>query len=169
MPRKVKTEGRRADLIRSRKRQVRPPKIREARSVVVSFRLRKTEADVLFQNLRDKPIANVDSVKQFARKLTLDYLHGRTVYVVAADRRVDPDVRRNLRVETDCDLADKRFVKALMTFLSTAQNWCKLRYFMLRAGWPVELLERYSRATTDTQRLAAVQTMLKRMLTASPT
>jgi hypothetical protein len=149
---------------RGRKSQVKPPKIKEPRTAIVSFRLRKTEADALMRDLRERPIAMVKSVKQFARKLTVDYVHGRLVYVVSADRQVDPDVAQNLRAAPDCQLLDRRFILALTDYLVNGDNWCRLRSFMIRAGWPREYIERYNQAATDAQRLGVMRGLLKRML-----
>lgn len=79
-----------------KKPQAKLRKIREPRTVIVSFRLRKTEAKLLQQDLKGKPIAGVKSLKQFARKLVIDFAKGRLVYSNPTDRQIDSDAGERL-------------------------------------------------------------------------
>ena len=45
--------------------------IKEPRTVVVSFRLRQSEVNLLLKRLRERPIEGVKSVKQYARMLAI--------------------------------------------------------------------------------------------------
>lgn len=146
------------------KAQTKPRKIREARTVIVSFRLRQSEADMLKKELKQAPIAGVKSVKQYARKLTIDHALGRTAYIDPMDYKISPDSRKDLLiVPPNCQIEDPQFRKALTDFLNTPENWRKLRLFMLLAGWPVNLLERYKVAETEQERLLLAQQVLQDM------
>lgn len=138
---------------------------REPRNVIISFRLRESEAKTLWADLKRFPIAGVKSLKQFSRKLTIDHARRRTVYVENIDRQIDPDAREKLKIEPpNCIMSDKPFIQALLAFLITEENWRKLRLFMLQAGWPQPLIDRYNNADNDQERLMAAQECLKQML-----
>lgn len=147
------------------KTQAKPRKIREARTVIVSFRLRQSEADLLMKDLRTQPIAGVRSVKQYARKLTIDHAMRRTVYVDPLDYKIGPDSRKDLVTipPPSCQIDSPKFRKALTAFITTGENWRKLRHFMLLAGWPAEALSSYNNAETDQERLLIAQEVLTRM------
>lgn len=146
------------------KAQTKPRKIREARNVIVSFRLRQSEADMLKKELKQSPIAGVKSVKQYARKLTIDHALGRTAYIDPMDYRISPDSRKDLLiVPPNCHLDDPDFRKALAGFLNTPENWRKLRLFMLLSGWPASAVERYKVAETEQERLLLAQQVLQDM------
>jgi hypothetical protein len=148
------------------KQQVKQPKKREPRTVIVSFRLRDTEAQRLEQDLRNRPVVGIKSLKQFARKLTIDYAYDRLVYVRNVDRRLDPDSRKGVKIDPpNCRLDDARFVKTLRDFFNQEQNWHKLRLFMLQAGWPQNLVKAYRSTTNRQERLRIAQKVLTNMLT----
>lgn len=148
-----------------KKQQVKHAKKREPRTNIVSFRLRDTEADRLALDLKNRPVVGIKSLKQFARKLTIDYAYDRLVYVRSVDRRLDPDSRNGVKIDPpDCRIDDAKFVKTLRDFLGQNDNWRKLRLFMLQAGWPPNLVKAY-RSTTDNQkRLRIAQQVLTNML-----
>lgn len=82
---------------KSRKRLRKKPQMklrqkREPRTVIISFRVRRSEFKQLKQMLKEHPVAGIKSVKQFARKLTIDHAMGRTVYNDAEATKVSPDV-----------------------------------------------------------------------------
>lgn len=151
------------------KRQTKPRKILEPRTVIVSFRLRKSEADLLSKNLKTGSMAGVRSLKQFCRKLAIDHAYGRTVYVQNVDREIDPDGRDLARKvmgigPPDCQMDDTRFIQALESFLSRDENWQKLRFFMLQAGWPDHLVREYHEADSPNKRLRVAKTYLEQMV-----
>lgn len=82
--------------IRQRKKQTKPRKIREPRTVVVAFRLRRTEAKALSADLKETPAAGVKSLKQFARKIVIDFSKNRLRYTNPADRTIDCDAAERL-------------------------------------------------------------------------
>ena len=141
-------------------------KKRETRTTIVSFRLRDTEAQALSQDLRERPASGVSSLKQFTRKLCVDYALGKLVYVNPPERDVDSDVREHIDAIAlpNCWLTDKKFIKALRDFLTSGENWSQLRFFMLRAGWPEDLLALHRETKTDQDRLLIAQQALTRML-----
>lgn len=146
------------------KAQTKPRKIREARTVIVSFRLRQSEADMLKKELKSSPIAGVKSVKQYARKLTIDHALGRTTYVDPLDYKIGPDSRKDLMVvPPNCRIEDLDFRQSLTGFISTPENWRRLRLFLLLAGWPEENLLRYQQAETEQEKLVIAQEVLKNM------
>lgn len=147
------------------KAQTKPRKIREARTVIVSFRLRQSEADLLKKELKSSPIAEVKSVKQYARKLIIDHTLGRTTYIDPLDHKIGPDSRKNLvLVPPNCTIDDLVFRKALVTFINTPENWRKLRLFLLLAGWPSDKVALYKGAETEQDRLLIAQDVLKNMV-----
>jgi hypothetical protein len=151
------------------KLQAKPPKIREPRKVIVSFRLRTSEAELLRKDLNQRPIAGVKSVKQFARKLTIDYARGRTVYVNDVDRSIDPDARERLTLEApNIDMEDTEFLAKLRDFIQVGDNWAKLRLLFLGVGWPSDMAAQYAAAMTPGDRLAwgktAVSAVLKQLI-----
>lgn len=148
-----------------KKPQVKINKKREPRTNIVSFRLRDTEASLLAEDLKRHPAAGIKSLKQFARKLTIDYARDRLVYVEGIDRKIDPDSRQRLHIDPpNCQMSDPQFIKALRKFLSAEENWRKLRLFMLRAGWPEQAREAYRAAETSEERLSIAQKLLAKML-----
>ncbi len=148
-----------------KKQQVKQSKKREPRTNIVSFRLRDTEAQRLEQDLKDRPVVGIKSLKQFARKLTIDYAYDRLVYVRSVDRRLDPDSRKGVKIDPpDCHLDDRKFVKTLRDFLSQEDNWRRLRLFMLQAGWPQNLVKAYRSTTNHQKRLRIAQKVLTNML-----
>lgn len=80
-----------------KKLQTKPRKIREPRTVIVAFRLRKTEARTLGADLKGAPIAGVKSLKQFARKIVIDFSKKRLKYSNPADRQIDCDAAERLK------------------------------------------------------------------------
>lgn len=103
-------------------------------------------------------------MSQFARKLSVDYALGKLVYVLPSDRDTDPDAKDCLPKEApNCHLQDAAFIKSLRNFLRTPENWNRLRLFMLRAGWPADLLED-SKQATGAQRLKIAKKFLTKML-----
>jgi len=64
--------------------------------VVVAFRLRRTEAKALSADLKQTPAAGVKSLKQFARKIVIDFSKSRLRYVNPADRTIDCDAGERL-------------------------------------------------------------------------
>lgn len=147
------------------KPQTKLAKKREPRTNIISFRLRDTEAKLLAADLKQHPVAGIKSLKQFARKLTIDYARERLVYVENIDRQIDPDARERLQIETpNCQMSDHRFLKALRGFLSVEENWRKLRLFMLRAGWPEDSTVAYNSSTSEQERLMIAQKVLTKML-----
>lgn len=146
-----------------RLRQARPK--REPRSTIISFRLRDSEAALLQKDLEDNPASGVKSLKQLARMVTIDYSQGKLVYIDPFERRINPDERRHVFcLPPDCHMTDRSFIKALREFLRVEENWRKLRLFILRSGWPADLLEAHRQASTDQERLVVAQKALTRML-----
>jgi hypothetical protein len=130
----------------------------------VSFRLRETEADMLLQHLEKHPIAGFKSLKQFCRKLSVDYALERLIYINPIDCEINFDSREFLPIEPpNCKMSDKKFIKALRDFITVPENWNKLRLFMLRAGWP-EKLKNECRDADSQERLLLAQRVLTEML-----
>jgi hypothetical protein len=147
------------------KRQVRHSSKREPRSIIISFRLRESEADLLRADLDANPSAGVKSLKQFARKLAVDYARGRMTFIDPLDRRIDACSRDALdRQPPFCILRDVRFIADLDRYLVTGERWRSLRFFMLGAGWPVDITERFNAAIDDDGRLCVVHEFLQKML-----
>ena len=141
------------------------PKKREPRTHIVSFRLRETEANLLLADMKKNPHAGFRSLKQFCRKISVDYALSRLIYIMPLDRMINFDSREYLEVEPpNCQMSDKRFLKALRDFLTVPENWHKLRLFMLRAGWPEKLKAEFLDAENDQERLIAAQKVLTEML-----
>jgi len=168
MPKRVKSTRR-----KSRKltkpllgRQVKHREKREPRDVIISFRLRQSEADALRRDMDANPSAGVKSLQQFSRKLIIDYARGRTVYVDPLDRKIDPYSRDSIdRLLPNCVMSDPHFIRSLAAFLNVVENWRKLRFFMLLAGWPKALVDLYNDpSSSDQERLMAAQEFLKSML-----
>ncbi len=134
--------------------------------MIISFRLRKSEADALRLDMDANPSAGVKSFKQFSRKLTIDYARGRMVYVDPLDRKIDPYSRDSIdRPPLNCVMSDAHFIRSLVSFLNVGENWRKLRFFMLLAGWPKPLVAWYNDpSSSDQERLMAAQEFLKLML-----
>jgi hypothetical protein len=131
----------------------------------VSFRLRETEANLLLKDMEHNPVKGCRSLKQFARKLSVDYALGRLVFIHPLDRAIGADQREYLTVEPpNCQMSDKRFLKALRDFITVPENWHKLRLFMLRAGWPDKLKNEFRDADNDQERLLVAQRVLSEML-----
>ena len=108
-------------------RQVRHREKREPRSIIISFRLRASESDSLKRDMEANPSAGVKSLKQFARKLCIDYARGRMVYIDLLDRKIDPYSRDNIdRLSPNCAMSDRAFLRSLVTFLNVGENWRKL-------------------------------------------
>jgi hypothetical protein len=137
---------------------------RETREVIISFRLRKSEAKMLVREMKTRPMADIKSLKQFARKLTLDHALRRTVYIDSTDMKIGPDSRQELNFSYNCRIPNPRFRKALIGYLNTPENWRKLRLFMLLAGWPEESVTRYSEADNEQERLLIAQEVLQDMV-----
>jgi hypothetical protein len=146
------------------KQQAKPRKTREPRTVIVSFRLRKSEAQALKDEMSNQPMAGVKSLKQYARKLTLDHAAGRTVYIHPRDMDVDPGPRNLLpHTHENIDMRDPKFVKALSDFLSSEENWNRLRFFMLHFGWPMKFAKQFQKAMSGSERMRVARTLLKTM------
>lgn len=79
-----------------KKLQVKLRKVREPRTVVVAFRLRRTEVKALSADLKETPAAGVKSLKQFARKIVIDFSKNRLRYVDPKYRTIDPDAQECL-------------------------------------------------------------------------
>lgn len=147
-----------------KKRQLRRTSVkREPRKVIISFRLKKSEANLLAEEMKIRRMAGIKSLKQFARKLTIDHALRRTVYVELADMMVAPDCRPEDALQPNCHISDSRFRKVLTNFLNTPENWRKLRFFMLTAGWPKEDLHRYNKADNEQERLLIAQDVIEKM------
>lgn len=141
------------------------PKKREPRTQIVSFRLRETEANALLQDMKRHTGTGFKSLKQFCRKLSVDYALERLIYISPLDRTINFDSREFLHVEPpNCTMSDKKFIKALRDFITVPENWHKLRLFMLRAGWPDKLKAEFRDAENDQERLIAAQKVLTEML-----
>lgn len=131
----------------------------------MSFRLRETEAALLHKDQAEHPVSGIESLKQFIRKLSVDYALGRLVYVQPVDRAIDFDSRDYLPVAPpDCQISDRKFLKVLRDFISIPENWHKLRLFMLRTGWPEKLKAEFRDAKNDQERLFVAQKLLAQML-----
>jgi hypothetical protein len=61
---------------------------------VVAFRVKSTEATALDKHSKKSKIVNVRSGHQLARKIVLDFLKGRLVYVNREDMLVDPKLEK---------------------------------------------------------------------------
>lgn len=140
-------------------------KKRETRTTIVSFRLREAEAKLLQADFDNKPIAGLRSLKQLCRKLSVDYANGKVVYVDPEERRLSSDSREFANLAPpNCTMSNRRFLRALRDFLNVPENWQKLRFFMLRAGWPADLLAAHHQAVDEQERLLIAQKFLTRML-----
>ena len=64
---------------------------KEARSEVIIFRLRKSHFDSLVKEHRAIKVRNVNTENQFVRKLVIDFVSGRLVYMSPPDRELTPD------------------------------------------------------------------------------
>ncbi len=146
-----------------KKKQKRFVEKREPRTRIISFRLREAETELLEQDLKVSPVIGIKSLKQFARKLTIDYARQRLVYVRGVDRKFsEPD-----SVKTDppnCALSDAHFVRELRKFINDEENWRRLRFFMLVAGWPQRLAHAYRSTKDNRKRLRIAQQVLTNML-----
>jgi hypothetical protein len=140
---------------------------RLARTTIISFRLRQHEAEQLEANLRKTPVSGIESLKQLARMVTVDYAAGRVVYVNPVERKTAPDTRATANIGApECWINDKFFLRSLRRFLQINGNWQRLRFFMLRAGWPEDLLQLHN-ATSDEDtdgRLRIALKFINRML-----
>jgi hypothetical protein len=145
-----------------------PKRKKEPRTVIVSFRLRATEARALHADLMAVPAAGVKSLKQYARKLTIDYARNRLVYVNPRDRLIDSDARDQLIVAPqNCLFTDRRarrFLGHLRSLLLDPMNWSKLRFFMLVTGWPEKHSSTYRKATTDHERAKVARAFIDEMI-----
>lgn len=140
-------------------------KKRETRTVIVSFRLREEEAKLLQDEFKNTLPRGLKSLKQFARKLSVDYSKRKLVYVDPAEKKISDNARDYVPLDPpNCDMSNRRFLKALRDFITVPENWSKLRYFMLRAGWPQDLLEANDATTDPQERLMIAQKVLTRML-----
>jgi hypothetical protein len=150
----------------SSKQQVKTRKKREPRTSIISFRLRKTEAELLANDLERRPVIGIKSLKQFARKLTIDYARDRLVYVREVERRLDPEARNGVKkIELpNCHLNDPRFIRSLRNFLREEENWHRLRLFMLMAGWPHKFVKVYRATKNKNKRLRIARKVLTSML-----
>ena len=63
----------------------------EELSQIVIFRLNKADATTLSEQVATLKIIKVGSVGKFCRKLVVDYLRGRLVYLNAPDKHVLSD------------------------------------------------------------------------------
>lgn len=148
-----------------RKAQLKLRKIRQPRTEIVSFRLRKVEAALLKKDLKENPIAGVKSLEQFSRKLIVDYARGRTVYIDPIDRQIEPDAREKLnRPLPDPNIQNHEFVNILLGYLQTEDQWNRLRFLMLQAGWPKNAIESYRKANNSMERMFVVSEVLREML-----
>jgi hypothetical protein len=141
-------------------------KKRDTRTVIVSFRLREEEAKLLQDEFKNTLPRGLKSLKQFARKLSVDYARQKLVYVDPAEREISDSARdyATTLIPPNCEMSHRRFLRALRDFLNVPENWSKLRYFMLRAGWPQDLLEANNGTTDPQERLLIAQKVLTRML-----
>jgi len=65
---------------------------KERKDTVMSFRVPSAAKGWLDKDLGGNPIVNVPSANRFCRKIVLDFISGKLVYVNQADRALDPDV-----------------------------------------------------------------------------
>lgn len=136
---------------------------REPRTRIISFRLREAETDLLEEDLKVSPVVGIKSLKQFARKLTIDYARQRLVYVRHVDRKFsEPE---SVKIEPpNCSMTDAKFVRELRKFIDDEENWRRLRFFMLMAGWPQRLAQAYRSTKDNRKRLRIAQQVLTNML-----
>lgn len=157
-------------------RQAQPKlKKREPRKVIISFRLRNTEVASLKADMRTHPSFSVVSLKQFCRKLVVDYIANLLIYATPKDRQsggyrmvgnkimpVDP---ATAKAEITCDMADGDFLKALHRFLDDSEdNWKKLRAFMLGLGYPERQAKEFRDTLDDYERLQIAKQVLAKMI-----
>jgi hypothetical protein len=150
----------------SLKKQFKARKKREPRTSIISFRIRETEAQLLAVDLERRPVIGIKSLKQFARKLTIDYARDRLVYVREVERRLDPEARNGVKkIEApNCQLSDPRFIKSLRNFLRDEESWHRLRLFMLVTGWPPKFVKVYRATKNKKKRLRIARKVLTSML-----
>jgi hypothetical protein len=72
---------------------------KQLRNVMISFRLRQDEIDLLIRDMRENPACGIKSVKQFARKITVDYVRKRLHYINPLDKMADADIRSIIQNE----------------------------------------------------------------------
>jgi hypothetical protein len=68
----------------------RPPKDKELTEEVIAFRVTKTRAELLRQQVEDLRAVGVRSHHQLCRKIVLDFLTGKLAYLTAQDRFENP-------------------------------------------------------------------------------
>ena len=155
-------------------RQAQKPKNHELRRIIVSFRLRNSEVAALKTDMEKHPSTGVSSLKQFCRKLVVDYIADLLVYVNPKNRQTGNfQIVRGKLVPTDqkarasetCDMTDAAFLKALHRFLDDNEdNWKKLRAFMLGFGWPEHQAKEFRDTLDDYERLQLARKMLAKMI-----
>ena len=139
----------------------------ETRTEIVSFRLRATEAKMLADDLKAAPAAGVKSLKQYARKITIDFARGRLAYIDPRDRKVDSSVRESKHMESapsDCFIPDAIFLRRLWDLLHEPENWRKIRSFMLLLGLPTDLAKAFQEAESDQRRMEIARRFIDDMI-----
>lgn len=137
----------------------------QPRDVIVSFRLRSSEIEALGSDLETMPAAGVKSVRQYARKLVIDYARDRLVYVNPMDRLIDSDAREQaVLAPPDCTIDNAQLASILLSLFRDHGNWNKLRFFMLGAGWPSRFEKAYREARNDHERAEAARAFLKHVI-----
>ena len=135
------------------------------RTSIVSFRLREEESASIKRDLQQHPIPGIKSFKQFTRKLLLDYVQGKLVYINPYDKRADSGVRNLLNEpEPHYGLKDAHFVEALSEFIKKPENWRDLKFFMTTYKWPEDISEDFHSATTSEKLLEIARGYLAQML-----
>lgn len=66
----------------------------EEQTTVIAFRVPETAAEALGHRAERNRVVNVRSGNQLARKIVLDFLKGRLIYVDQNDQRRDPMLER---------------------------------------------------------------------------
>jgi hypothetical protein len=63
-------------------------------SSIVTFRVPTTEVKELEKRMQKRPVVGIRSVHQYSRKLFLDFIHGKVVYLNPTDMSEDPAMSR---------------------------------------------------------------------------
>jgi hypothetical protein len=62
------------------------------RSAIFAFRLTEKDAKALEDRMQLAPVIDIASKEQFARKVVLDFLHNRLIYLNPHDQKINPEL-----------------------------------------------------------------------------
>lgn len=154
------------------KRQVRLKRVkkpRDQRKVIISFRLRSQEAELLQRDYDTIRGPGIGSLKRYARMLVVDYALGKLAYVNPELRQADPDVRQASRSFDEANkvpgpITDAEFLRQLSGFLSVPGNWIKLRLLLIGTGWPPRFQKQLKGAANNGVRAQITRKVIDHLL-----